>query len=125
MSTRTYIEMVPFKISVFAGSEGESTGYQSLDRFLELSDSPAPEEYYKINDWVFQGDAIIYGSLCPDLLTKKDSNVYYINESEYATGGGLIATFFSNKKEDLEMLCRDWGFDASKIKSGKYAMQKL
>jgi hypothetical protein len=66
-----------------------------------------------------------YKSLLTDRFTKDKYEVHYVNESEDAAGGGERTCFFSDKKEALEQLCEDWGFDKTKIQEDCIVKQTL
>ena len=49
--------------------------------------------------------------------------IYFLNTSPIDAPIYIDATFFSEKKEALEQLCEDWGFDKSQIQENSSVQQ--
>ena len=139
MSRRTYSGVVPFKVeNVFVGDND----------YEDLAPSPM-RELLKAQDTWDEGDppVVIAGwshKMCDAQWYPKEGArhallagkfekvidgvthvVFEINEDEYQNGGGVSQSFFADKKESLELFCKDWGFDGSKIEANAPAQQTL
>lgn len=138
MGSETLAEAVPFKVNVWGDScdkEEPDTGFPFLDKlfyFLERTayehecgskrGQPLPE--FNENGWVLDVNGM-YGELITNILAKDGQQIHYVNESQFAAGGGEDTCFFSEERSALEQFCDDLGFDKSKIEASKAVQQTL
>ena len=132
MGRNVYKMIVPFKIeSVFRGVSHEMPE-GPLQEYQECMEDDITQGRKTVRGWSFNNhDPSIYrqenskGDLVVWKLEKGSLVVYEINEDQYANGGGVDQSFFSDSKEALVQFCKDWMFDDSKIIEGAVTIQVL
>ena len=102
----TCAAVVPFKITIL-----NPFGVQVLDDFHEASNNEDPFSFAGWDvDWSSskkfgKKNMEIFGTP----ITKNKLKVYYVNEDQYADGGGVLDTFLAESKAELEVFLNDWG----------------
>ncbi len=110
MSSQIYSETVPFVIRcVWCGDDFHISENNAPKVVVELRKALRSDTAFDFNGW-FCNSSEDYGDwkeLVVFILKKGDLIVYEINESQYASGGGVCQTFFTESRQALEEFIKD------------------
>lgn len=126
MARRYVGENVRFKIGVWEKgkfSKDLNTGNSILDEYLKALDKNSLKDTSLFCGWKPCRIAENYRMLTVNRLENDNYIIYFLNTSPIDAPIYIDATFFSEKKEALEQLCENWGFDKSRIQENSSVQQ--
>ena len=121
MSRSIYAASVPFKVEL------NDWPHEAFKMFLwENEDEELPFETDgwkcgRFGDYESVGDA---GDVSGTPFANEDMQVLFINEHQYASGGGLAITFCAMDRKSIECFCDDFGIDVE-IQENAIVQQEL